>query len=140
MSTVRTWWNLLNGSTVLGLLIAVASRTTLRPGPRGTLLAQGYTWGFPNGGAITIGNVILVRPGVRCTEALLRHEDRHVSQYAFCLGLPFLILYAVSVAVSLAVCGDTASANPFERAAGLADGGYRAHPPRWRRTHRRIST
>lgn len=140
MSTVRAWWNLINGSTVLGLLLAVAAGTRLRPGPRGTVLAQGYTWSFPDGGAITIGNVILMRPGLRCTEALLRHENRHVTQYALCLGLPFLALYALSVAWSLVVCGDTASANPFERAAGLADGGYRARPPRWRRSHRRIGT
>ncbi|MGO1184162.1 MAG: hypothetical protein ACTHZ5_14710 [Micrococcaceae bacterium] len=137
MPTLRAWWNLLNGSTVLGLLLAVASGTRLQPGPRGTLLARGYTWPFPDGGAITVGNVILMRPGLRVTDALLRHEDRHVTQYASCLGLPFLPLYAVSVLASLAVCGDTASANPFERGAGLADGGYRPRRPRWSRLTRR---
>jgi hypothetical protein len=33
-------------------------------------------------------------------------------------------LYLLCAGVSLALCGDYASYNPFERLAGLADGGY----------------
>lgn len=130
MNRLRAWWNLLNGSTVLGLLVAVAAKTTLQPGPNSLLLARGYTWAFPDGGAITIGNVVLVRPHHHLPEPVLRHESRHAWQYAVCLGLPFLPLYGLAVLWSLALYGDTSSGNAFERAAGLSDGGYR------RRRHR----
>jgi hypothetical protein len=61
---------------------------------------------------------------------LLRHEARHATQYAWCVGPVMLPLYAVAALWSLLRCGDAASYNVFERLAGLADGGY---PDRRRR-------
>ena len=55
--------------------------------------------------------------------ALLRHEERHSSQYA-CLGVPFLPLYFVAAGWSLLRTGNPGSANLFERHAGLQAGGY----------------
>lgn len=55
---------------------------------------------------------------------LLRHEDRHCTQYAFCVGVLMLPLYFLAVGVSYAIAGDHWSYNPFERLASLSDGGY----------------
>jgi len=48
--------NLLNGSTLLGLLLAACARTTVSSGPRGLLIAGRYRWrlsadGLPAAGA-----------------------------------------------------------------------------------------
>ena len=56
--------------------------------------------------------------------ALLAHEERHSWQYVACLGLPMLPLYGLGAAWSYARGGDFGVHNPFERPAGLADGGY----------------
>jgi hypothetical protein len=56
--------------------------------------------------------------------ALLGHEEKHSSQYAWCLGLPFLPLYFLAAGWSQLRTGNPASANFFERQAGLAAGGY----------------
>lgn len=134
---VRTVVNWMNLSTPLGLLVArLGGATVVRHG-RGTWLATGYRHGFPAAGAFTLGSVICTRHDTAWLAArprLLRHEDRHCTQYAFCLGPVMLPLYAVAVAVSWVVAGDHASHNPFERLAGLADGGYR--PARSRLTMR----
>ena len=61
---------------------------------------------------------------------LLAHEERHSRQYAVCLGLPYLPLYTAAMAWSVLRTGDRASANVFERGAGLADGGYVERPVR----------
>jgi hypothetical protein len=66
-------------------------------------------------------------------ERLLAHEGRHATQWACCAGLPMLPLYLLAMLVSVLVCGDQASYNPFERLASLADGGYPRAPLRWRR-------
>ncbi|AXR73755.1 MULTISPECIES: hypothetical protein [Auritidibacter] len=125
----RATFNLLNLSTVLGLIVAVIAGTTLLPGPDRLMLAMNYRWPWPSGGCITLGNVVLVRPGVRLSSALLTHESRHATQWALCLGLPFLPLYGLAVLWSLYRYGDTANGNIFERAAGLTDGGYRRRAP-----------
>jgi hypothetical protein len=60
------------------------------------------------------------------------HEARHATQYAFCIGLPMVLLYLVAAGWSLMRCGDPASYNVFERRAGLLDGGYRVRTAgRW---------
>lgn len=118
-----------NLSTPLGLLIAAATRTRLVRGPDGLLLGFGYRPPLPKAGAFTVGNVVLFRAGIDHVAArprLLAHESRHATQYAFCLGLPFLPAYLAAAGWSMARCGDPALRNPFEVRAGLADGGYRA--------------
>lgn len=125
-----------NGSTALGLLVARAGRATVRRGPRRLWLAEGHV--LPVRPVFTIGDVVLSRrAGVDARPARLAHEARHAEQYAWFGGLPMLPLYAIAAALSWAVAGDRATANPFERAAGLADGGYgarqgrRARRPLW---------
>ena len=123
---LRRLANLLNGSTLLGLLLARLAGTTTVSGPRGLAIATGYTWKLPLAGAFTVGNVVIFRAGPEAAlrnPALLGHEERHSTQYA-CLGLPFLVLYFAAAGWSLLRHGDPASGNPFERHAGLEAGGY----------------
>ena len=68
--------------------------------------------------------------GLADRPALMRHEDRHCTQYAFVLGVVMLPFYFLCVAASWLIAGDHASYNPFERLADLADGDY--PPPRTR--------
>jgi hypothetical protein len=135
---VRLIVNAVNLSTALGLLLAVAA-TRRTGGPRlrragdGLLVAGGYRPPVPVASAFTVGNVILVRGDAADLPArprLLRHEARHSTQYAWCLGVVMIPLYLACAGVSMALCGDWASFNPFERLAGLADGGYERRPPR----------
>jgi hypothetical protein len=127
------WWrvrqvvNLVNGSTLLGLGVAAVGRARMSRGPRGLLLATGFRIGFPPASAFTIGDVVLSRHDLDWLLArpgLLAHEERHCWQYVACLGLPMLPLYALAAGYSYLRGGDPASHNVFERAAGLADGGY----------------
>jgi hypothetical protein len=127
--------NVINGSTALGLAVAAAARTEIRRGPRGLIVAGGYRWRVPFAGAFTLGNVVLCR----CTAgellsrpALLGHEEKHCSQYAWCLGFPFLPLYFLAAGWSLIRTGNPGTGNIFERRAGLAAGGYPAPPARRR--------
>jgi len=124
---VRTVLNWVNLSTVIGLSIAkIGGATIIRRG-RGTYLASGYRWKFPDASAFTVGSVIdskhdlewlLDRP------VLLTHEDRHCTQYALVLGILMLPVYFFFVGVSYVIAGDHSSYNPFERLANLSDGGY----------------
>lgn len=129
---LRQLANLLNASTPLGLLLAACARTRVRRGPRGLILATGYRWRLPLAAAFTVGNVVLFRAGpaeALGNPVLLGHEERHSTQYAWCLGMPFLPLYFLSAAWSLWRTGNPGSANPFERHAGLRAGGYPSCPP-----------
>ncbi|MFC4532521.1 hypothetical protein [Sphaerisporangium dianthi] len=126
--------NYVNLSTPLGLLIAVAGRARVRRGEHGLLYAHGYRIRFPVAGAFTVGNVVLTaQEDGYLTGALLRHESRHATQYAFCVGLPLLVLYVLAAVFSLVICGHPASWNVFERLADLDEGGYPRHAARWRR-------
>jgi len=119
--------NVLNATTLLGLLLARCARTAIRTGPRGLLIATGYRWPLPVAQAFTVGNVVLFRAGASgalANPVLLGHEERHSSQYAWCLGLPFLPLYFLAAGGSLLRTGNPGSANIFERVAGLEAGGY----------------
>ncbi|AXT85972.1 hypothetical protein C6I20_12795 [Aeromicrobium sp. A1-2] len=135
---VRTVLNWLNLSTPLGLLIARIGGATIVGRGRGTYLATGYRYGFPVAGAFTIGSVITSKHDVdhlRDRPALLRHEDRHCTQYAFVLGVAMLPLYFLCVGISYAIAGDHSSYNPFERLANLADGDYPPPATRFSRHH-----
>ncbi|BCW82279.1 hypothetical protein NicSoilC5_42980 [Arthrobacter sp. NicSoilC5] len=119
--------NLLNGSTLAGLAVALAARTRISRGPRGLIIAAGYRWRLPFAGAFTLGNVVLCRStaaDLLSRPALLGHEERHCSQYAWCLGLPFIPLYLAAAGWSVLRTGNPGTANIFERRAGLAAGGY----------------
>lgn len=126
---VRQVVNWLNLSTPAGLLLAAlgGAIVTRTGGGRGTCLATGYRWRLPAASAFTLGNVILTRHDrewLMDRPDLLRHEDRHCTQYAFCIGPVMVILYILCAAASWVLAGDHASYNPFERLANLADGGY----------------
>lgn len=120
----RGAWNLLTLATPLGLVGAVVAGCELRPGPHGLVQAAGWRHPFPGGAAFTVGDVVFTRPGLVMTPDLWRHEGAHAAQYAACLGLPFLPLYALAAAWSTWRTGDPASRNVFERGAGLVRGGY----------------
>jgi hypothetical protein len=114
-------------STLLGLLIARIGGTTRRPRGRGTFVCTGYRFRFPAAGAFTVGSVIITKHDADWIESrplLLQHEDRHCTQYAILLGPVMLPLYFVAVGISYLLAGDHSSYNPFERLAGLDDGGY----------------
>lgn len=124
---LRQLANILNATTPLGLLLAGCARAPVRRGPRGLLVATGYRWRLPFAGAFTVGNVVIFRAGpdeALANRALLGHEERHCTQYAWCLGLPFLPLYFLAAGWSLARTGNPGSRNVFERHAGLQAGGY----------------
>ena len=118
--------NLVNGSTLAGLAVALAARTRISRGPHGLVIAAGYRWRLPFAHAYTLGNVVLCRGSAEellSRPALLGHEEKHCSQYA-CLGLPFIPLYLAAAAWSVLRSGNPGTANFFERRAGLAAGGY----------------
>jgi hypothetical protein len=129
---VRLMANVANLSTPLGLTVAVAGRARLRWGPEGLVLATGFRI-RTHAPAFTVGNVVVARmdePALTSRPRLLAHEARHATQYACCLGLPMLPLYALAAGWSWVCARDFSSYNPFERLAGLEDGGY---PPVRRR-------
>lgn len=125
---VRLIGNILNLTTLLGLLVAWIGRAQIRRGPRGLWLAEGYRIPFPIAGAFTVGSVITTPTtfAARLTTLphLLDHEERHTWQYLCCLGLPFYLIYTVMMGWSMLRTGDRAARNAFERQAGLAAGGY----------------
>lgn len=128
---IRAAANALNLSTAAGLLLAALTGTRVARGPDGLFIASNYTPKLPLAGAFTVGNVVLCRGGPGALEQrpeLLAHESGHASQYAWCLGLPFLPLYGACAAWSLWRTGDPGSRNFFERQAGLERGGYQELP------------
>ncbi len=103
-------------------------------------MCGGYRFGFPVAGAFTVGSVIISKHDHDWLEArprLLQHEDRHCTQYAFLIGPLMLPFYFASVGISYLLAGDHSSYNPFERLAGLDDGGY--PPPTTRLARRRAA-
>ena len=118
--------NALNGETLLGLALARAGGARTWSGPRGLLLATPYRLPLPAAPAFTVGNVVVVRePSLLVRRPrLLAHEERHASQYALCGGPALIPAYLLACAWSWLRCGDLYARNPFERRAGLADGGY----------------
>jgi hypothetical protein len=126
---LRRAGNLVNLSTPLGVLLATVGRARIRRGPHGLLLAEGCRLPLFAAGAMTVGDVVLTRGRfgdlVRHLPRVLEHESVHAVQWLRWGGLPFLPAYLLGGAWSLLRTGDRAAGNPFEVAAGLADGGYR---------------
>lgn len=125
--------NVLNLSTVFGVLVGLLGRARFSVGPRGLFYATEYKLGFPIAGAFTIGNLVLTkntRAYFDTQPLLVKHEERHSWQYFFLIGLPLLPLYVVCAGWSWLRTGDFASRNPFERLADLKDGNYTERPVR----------
>jgi hypothetical protein len=130
---VRLVANLVNGSTLAGVLVAAAGRARLSSGGDGLLIGDRYRLPLPPAPAFCLGNVIMTRnerDALLREEALLAHEARHATQFAWCAGLVMLPLYFTSAGVSWVLTGDFGSRNIFERRAGLTDGGYADCPLR----------
>jgi hypothetical protein len=125
--------NLLNGSTLAGLLVAAAGRARPMRARDGLIVAVGYRLPVPPAPAFCLGNVIVTRldtTGARGAGILLGHEARHATQFACCGGVLMLPLYFLAAGVSWLLTGDFGSRNVFERRAGLAEGGYTERPLR----------
>ena len=119
--------NLANGSTALGCAVAVLGRARIGVGPGGLLVATGYRLPVPAAAAFTVGNVVTTghdREWLDERPRLMRHEERHSWQYVACLGLPMVPLYLLAAGWSYLRGAGPALHNPFERMAGLEDGGY----------------
>jgi hypothetical protein len=130
---LRLVGNVANLTTIIGLLLARAGGAQLSPRPRGIWLATGYRFGFPVASAFCVGNVVISRHGLDellARPTLLQHEERHSWQYLLLGGPLYWPCYGLAMVWSLLRTGDRGSANPFEVAAGLADGGYRELPRR----------
>ncbi|MFV0451591.1 MAG: hypothetical protein ACK5LS_04990 [Propioniciclava sp.] len=124
---LRLLANAINLTTAVGLVIALAGRSRLSPGPDGLILAEGYRLPFPRAGAFTVGNVIVTATSMaeleRRTAGVLGHEGRHAWQYAL-TGVWFFPAYALASAWSAVRTRSPARGNLFERHAGLVSGGY----------------
>ncbi len=124
---VRRVANWVNLTTPLGLLIAGIGGADVGRADRGMLLATGYGLDFPRSRAFTVGSVIVTKhePAWFADQPrLFLHEERHATQWAWCLGLPFLPLYTLAMLWSQIKVADRAASNVFEQLAGLEDGGY----------------
>ena len=123
--------NLVNGSTLAGLGVALAGRARLGGACDGLLVGTGYRLPVPPAPAFTLGSVIITRRDALAADSdLFRHEARHATQYAWCGGLLMLPLYFAAAGASWMLCGEFGPWNVFERRAGLAAGGYADRPLR----------
>jgi hypothetical protein len=131
---VRQVVNVLNLSTPLGLVLACTGRARFARGPHGVIVAHGYRSPVPapRAGAVTVGDVVLLRLSPEQLAArprLLDHEARHSTQWAWFLGpAGFLPAYLGASVWSWLRCRDFALRNPFEVRADLVDGGYLRAP------------
>lgn len=136
---VRSLTNWVNLSTPAGLLLAGLGAGLPRRSRNGMWLVHGYRLSVPPAPAFTLGSVVFLRAGLTgaghdpvgsVPRRLLDHEERHVTQYALCGGVVMPLVYVAAAGWSWLRTGDFASRNPFERHAGLADGGYAERPAR----------
>ena len=135
---LRSAVNWVNLSTPVGLLLARAGADGRpRRTRNGMWLVHQYRLPVPPAPAFTLGSVVFLRsepPGAgrdpvgSVPRRLLDHEERHATQYAWCGGIVMPLIYTAAASWSWVRTGDFASRNPFERHAGLADGGYRERP------------
>jgi hypothetical protein len=123
--------NLVNGSTLAGLGVAMAGRARLARAPGRLFIGTGYRLPVPPAPAFCLGNVILTRgDGIDSGSPLFAHEARHATQFACCGGVAMVPMYLAAAGVSWVLTGDFGARNVFERRAGLADGGYTDRPLR----------
>ena len=132
--TARSVLTAVNGTTLVGLGIAALTGATVRRGPGGILVAEGYRRTVPPATCFTVGSVIITRRTAEwllheSRAELLAHESRHAGQYAV-LGPLFWPAYWAFCGYSWALTGTYGARNAFERHAGLERGGYRAAPLR----------
>jgi hypothetical protein len=130
---VRLVVNLANGSTLTGILVALAGRARLTPAGDGLLIGEGYRLPVPPAPAFCVGNVIVTRLEHGTLERgspLFAHEARHATQFASCAGVVMVPVYFLAAGLSWVLTGNFGSRNIFERRAGLADGGYADLPLR----------
>jgi hypothetical protein len=136
---VRSAANWVNLSTPSGLLLARIAARPPRRARNGIWLVHEYRLPVPPAPAFTFGSVVFLRAGLpgagrdpvgAVSRRLLDHEERHVTQYAWCGGVLMPGVYVAAAGWSWLRTGDFASRNVFERRAGLADGGYRESPSR----------
>jgi hypothetical protein len=142
----RTVLTAVNGTTLVGLGIALLTGARVRRGRGGILIAEGYRRKVPPATCFTVGSVIITR---RTAEwllhaeraGLLAHESRHTGQYAV-FGPLFWPFYWLCCGYSWTLTGTYGARNAFERHAGLERGGYRAAPlrPAWQRLRRSPAT
>jgi hypothetical protein len=131
---VRGLVTALNGTTGVGVLVALAGGARVRRGRGGLLIGEGYRRKVPAATCFTVGSVILTRRTADWLLAeeraeLFAHESRHAGQYAV-LGPLFWPAYWAACGYSYALTGSYGTRNPFERRAGLAAGGYAELPLR----------
>ncbi len=130
---VRLVGNVVNLTTIIGLVMAKVGKAQLHRRPHGIWLATGYRFKFPVASAFCVGNFLISHHDLDYLVArprLLLHEERHSWQYLLFLGPLYWPFYGIGMLWSLLRTGDRGSANPFEIAAGLADGGYPELPRR----------
>lgn len=134
---LRSAANWVNLSTPAGMLLAGVGAGRPRRARNGMWLVHDYRLPVPPAPAFCLGSVVFLRAGLpragrdpvgSVPRHLLDHEERHVTQYAWCGGALMPALYAAAACWSWVRTGDFASRNIFERRAGLADGGYRERP------------
>ncbi|GAA2647482.1 hypothetical protein [Paractinoplanes durhamensis] len=117
-----------NGTTGLGLLIALAGGARIRRGRDGVLVAEGYRRRLPPATCFTVGSVVMCRRSAEWLlaeerSALFAHESHHRGQYAV-LGPLFWPAYWAACGWSWAATGSWGARNFFEKRAGLHAGGY----------------
>ena len=142
----RTVLTAVNGTTLVGLSLAVLTGTRIRRGPGGIVVAEGYRRRVPPATCFTVGSVIITRRSAdwlldERRAGLLAHESRNAGQYAV-FGPLFWPAYWACCGYSWTMTGTYGARNAFERHAGLERGGYRAAPlrPGLRRFSRSAAT
>ena len=119
--------NVLNATTPLGLLLPASARDARPPRTPGTADCHRVPVAAALRERLRGRQVVIFRAGPAeawPNPVLLGHEERHCTQYAWCLGLPFLPLYFLAAGGSSGRTGNPGSRNFFERQAGLQAGGY----------------
>jgi hypothetical protein len=124
----RTVLTAINGTTGVGLLVALAGGARIRRGRDGVLVAEGYRRKLPPATCFTVGSVIMCRHSAEWLlaeerSALFGHESHHRGQYAV-LGPLFWPAYWAACGWSFAATGSWGARNFFEKRAGLHAGGY----------------